>query len=532
MSLTKVSFSMINGAVYNVLDFGAVADWNGTTGTDNAAAFLIAYEAVKATGGTLFFPQGSYYTSDRLGSNPNDYTDFADNVEFVGETGTNLIFSDTYAGACVSVNGDNVAIRNLNINSTRTIDYTAPLDPQRVIYQIGAYAGGKQFYNLLGNFRTNVQVTGCTITNMNLPIAISCAGDFVVSDNILDQFTDTGIVPTNMTVDGLITGNKITRGGDDCIFVGHESSTAYASSGALIGRIQVTNNILQDTFGKFCGFGGVGQVVFSNNVCSLSYADGIDFTNAFAPFVYGGTNPNNFADAIVEGNIISLAGRNWSTTALNPIHRTPYAGDGGSAMTSINLPGNTYFYRNISFINNKVISPEFCCVHTILAKDIFVSGNTFTAGGYDHGAGQVNSLIGVNITATSDIVVTENAFVNSLGQNFPTCYSVASSTGTVSNVRIFNNSDRFSTAVIAFSDGPAVTATKFNSYDYTSGGSQFNLAPFTFANLPAQTNYTGSVVYCTNGRKVGEGSGAGTGVPVYYANGAWRVFSTDAAVAI
>jgi hypothetical protein len=37
--------------------------------------------------------------------------------------------------------------------------------------------------------------------------------------------------------------------------------------------------------------------------------------------------------------------------------------------------------------------------------------------------------------------------------------------------------------------------------------------------------------YATNGRKVGEGAGAGTGVPVYYSNGSWRVYSTDAAVA-
>lgn len=40
----------------------------------------------------------------------------------------------------------------------------------------------------------------------------------------------------------------------------------------------------------------------------------------------------------------------------------------------------------------------------------------------------------------------------------------------------------------------------------------------------------GSIAYASNGRKVGEGAGAGTGVPVYYSNGAWRVFSTDAPV--
>lgn len=52
---------------------------------------------------------------------------------------------------------------------------------------------------------------------------------------------------------------------------------------------------------------------------------------------------------------------------------------------------------------------------------------------------------------------------------------------------------------------------------------------FPFASLPP--GIVGQTIYCTNGRKVGEGAGAGTGVPVYYSNGAWRVFSTDAVVA-
>jgi len=41
----------------------------------------------------------------------------------------------------------------------------------------------------------------------------------------------------------------------------------------------------------------------------------------------------------------------------------------------------------------------------------------------------------------------------------------------------------------------------------------------------------GAVAYATNGLKVGETTGSGTGVPVYYSNGHWRVYSTDLAVA-
>lgn len=50
----------------------------------------------------------------------------------------------------------------------------------------------------------------------------------------------------------------------------------------------------------------------------------------------------------------------------------------------------------------------------------------------------------------------------------------------------------------------------------------------TVAALP--TGAEGQMLYATDGRKVGEGAGSGTGVPVYFSSGQWRVFSTDAAV--
>lgn len=52
---------------------------------------------------------------------------------------------------------------------------------------------------------------------------------------------------------------------------------------------------------------------------------------------------------------------------------------------------------------------------------------------------------------------------------------------------------------------------------------------YTVAGLPS--GFEGQMLYATNGLKVGEITGSGTGVPVYFSNAQWRVFSTDAAVA-
>lgn len=58
MALTKVSYSMISGAPFNVLDFGAVG--NGTT--NDGPAVQLAIDAVAALGrGTIVFPPGKSY---------------------------------------------------------------------------------------------------------------------------------------------------------------------------------------------------------------------------------------------------------------------------------------------------------------------------------------------------------------------------------------------------------------------------------------------------------------------------------------
>lgn len=48
------------------------------------------------------------------------------------------------------------------------------------------------------------------------------------------------------------------------------------------------------------------------------------------------------------------------------------------------------------------------------------------------------------------------------------------------------------------------------------------------ASLPAGSE--GQLAYATNGRKVGEGAGSGTGTPVYFSNAQWRTYSGDAQV--
>ena len=69
----------------------------------------------------------------------------------------------------------------------------------------------------------------------------------------------------------------------------------------------------------------------------------------------------------------------------------------------------------------------------------------------------------------------------------------------------------------------------------TTGGFDWNK---TVAELNAAsfTNFTvfSPVAFATDGRKVGEGAGSGTGCPVYFnpSDSSWRRFSDDTVVAI
>ena len=56
------------------------------------------------------------------------------------------------------------------------------------------------------------------------------------------------------------------------------------------------------------------------------------------------------------------------------------------------------------------------------------------------------------------------------------------------------------------------------------------LTPVTYAVAALPTGTAGAMVFASDGRKAGEGAGAGTGVLTVYSNGAWRRLSDDSAV--
>ena len=83
-------------------------------------------------------------------------------------------------------------------------------------------------------------------------------------------------------------------------------------------------------------------------------------------------------------------------------------------------------------------------------------------------------------------------------------------------------------AVVAAHDNTFIVSSSSFALDYSPippNASGIYDGAFTVALLPSGVE--GSTAYATNGRKVSEGAGLGTGVYVYYSLGAWRVLTTD-----
>lgn len=119
MSLTKVSYSMINGEVLNVLDFGA--DPSGSA--DSTAAFQAALDAANGVtnppGKAVFVPAGTYKISDTL----NIY--YTTTLFGCGRKNTTLSFTHTGDGisSAYELNGShgaNYTIRDLGVVCTNT----------------------------------------------------------------------------------------------------------------------------------------------------------------------------------------------------------------------------------------------------------------------------------------------------------------------------------------------------------------------------------------------------------------------------
>jgi hypothetical protein len=116
MALTKVTYSMIQGAVVNVLDYGAT----GNGSTDDRTAINLAFAACIANGGgTVYFPKGTYFVTDSVGN--TNYAGVTQNISIAVEAEVGTVLNcnpSVYANTALFLrfqNLDMCTVRNLKV---------------------------------------------------------------------------------------------------------------------------------------------------------------------------------------------------------------------------------------------------------------------------------------------------------------------------------------------------------------------------------------------------------------------------------
>lgn len=228
MALTKVSFSMIDGAYLNVMDFGATGD--GTTDDTAAIQAAITYAEASATPPSaapgvvqVYFPFGKYIITSALAVTKS--------LSFVGEG-----HSEYSTGA------------RLIQNTTATNHFTvAPIlagcsvswDDLTMTANGGGGSGGSCIY--VGKGCNSVRIRGCTFgTPQSLAINLQGSDDVQIDGNLFDVSATNCISLGTSTAANVVSNCSITN--NSFFQIASKAITVYNVTGLLIQGNRVYKN--------------------------------------------------------------------------------------------------------------------------------------------------------------------------------------------------------------------------------------------------------------------------------------------------
>lgn len=278
--------------------FGAVADWNGTTGTDNAAALVSALAYCEANRKPLAVKAGRY----SVGTTGIVYTaSTGDDLAICFEPGVELVC--TYSGASYpAVLQINDIGANCKILGSKTrITYSNAPSSRGSMHAIYLYGGSKTITDLLvrslvvtnsPNFGLAVYAGptgGVSSGNKNVwiddVVVIGSKGDGIHVENF-----DSGVKITNWRVespgdDTVCVSNYTGASGSatkstpttDVEIINGNALNAYSSAVRLLGVQRCTIRSLRGTLGN--SFGGSGASAISCDDTSGEYSvDNLEIT--------------------------------------------------------------------------------------------------------------------------------------------------------------------------------------------------------------------------------------------------------------
>jgi hypothetical protein len=352
MSLTKATYSMIDGSPLNVLDYGATGD--GTT--NDSTAIVAAMTAASAAKKSVFFPAGTYRLLTAI--------ELLSDISFVGEPGSQIFFDPAMtvgtviggtARAMYAQNKSNITFENLRFYSSAT-SVTKPIticfENQTTlnIYNCQFDTFGDATYYAQG-----IILYGSSKVRIENSRFLDCSGDgaafsnscnnLVVTNSEFSDNSDWGLALSIGCYDAIIEGclfkNNVSTatGADRCrkiAFIGNTMDTnehgvrvaEFANTAEYNQQITVVGNNITNV-----GVAGIsienlyspfGLVSVSGNTITGSSNQGIRVINAANVSVIGNTIHSCAADAILFDALDAGFTTGLSTVIGNAIDTCTY----------------------------------------------------------------------------------------------------------------------------------------------------------------------------------------------------------------
>lgn len=422
MSLTKVSYSMITGAAFNILDFGA----DPTGAADSTSAIQAAINAAGAIGGGMVeIPSGTFQLTSVILNQ--------DNIQIVGRGSSSKLLQSAAVTAAheptIWVARNNCAVSNVYFSYTTWDDtnyasYLAPNPGGNSYFGCHIAVTRTELYTALnsGVYAVYRGVTLQVVYNLLIEnntfhgsalhgVAIFNCFNATVQNNLFEQIHATGTIGFN-TPNILIQNNKYISTADDAVYV---AQNTYSTNGAFTPitsdqctNVQILGNYSEKSNAKCWASGGMFEVVIANNVsrwnrsyCVSLESDNLVPTSAPSKCVVA----NNVMRDVFGGYGSTSAGFKSTTDIATAL--------GGGVYSAINCPdadnvvvnGNhVTIYNTLPVGVQKSYRPFFFQT----GYDINVVNNIFAS--MTGGPAMVGDV--VSGTFCSDVVISNNQFLN------------------------------------------------------------------------------------------------------------------------
>jgi hypothetical protein len=398
MSLTKVTYAMIEGATANVLDFNAVGD--GVA--DDTAAIQAAINSLSATGGGVYLPTGTYKITASLSINAANITFYGDGFEATTIKAT----ASTFWMLQYTDNSDNLNVNNIFFDG-------CAVNETNTQYAIG--------YTLVADAPEYVTIQNCKFSNTNNAIVTGSGKYWLISDCVFVDLIGVtagrgyGILAAENTYACIFSNNRFNGSagkGRHAIYMGVGCSYSIASNNTIIdfntpaivnradaGQPGVIANVITGNTIRGGGdpttpeaaaifVSGVASYnIVSNNLIENFGNSGITISDAGN----GGVTTNNVVDSnrIINADlfgILIIGAKNTSVTN-NFIYNVSQDSSGVYRAISVRSQGtfgaevctNTKVVNNISYGANQRSCLQLDTGAPVPTGTV-VTGNTFFAG--------------------------------------------------------------------------------------------------------------------------------------------------------